>query len=78
MKLYKINRITAWILTLLIVTYIVTGFSMTGRFNVDRIIPVSLANKIHVNNLILYPTIITLFLHAGISVYPRLKNWLRK
>jgi len=72
-RLLRISRISAWVLLVLIILYIITGFSMTGRYGFSKLISISTATLIHDNLCVL--VIIFFLLHAGISVYFALKRW---
>jgi len=71
--LIKIDRVAAWILFFLMLLFFITGWSMTGRFQIIR---PGLAQNIHTSLCLL---IFIFFLtHAGIQIYFAIKRWKRK
>ncbi len=71
--LLKTSRISAYVLIVLMLVYLITGFSMIGLYDMHRIVDKNFAIYMHVN-LFLY-LIIFLVLHCGIDVYFALKRW---
>ena len=68
--LRKIDRTSAWILWFLLLTYVITGWSMTGRL---KIVPAGFAQQWHVTLSIL--VFIFLLIHPGIQIYYKLGRW---
>ena len=71
-KITTINRISAWLLFLIVVIHIVTGFSMTGFYGFDYLIDKNLARNIHLRMHAVL--LLLLILHVGISTYYDLKR----
>jgi hypothetical protein len=71
--LIKISRVSGYLLLILIVTYFITGYSMTGMYGMNRVIQKNFASYLHLNLHI--PFIILLILHCGINIYFALKRW---
>lgn len=66
-KLLRISRLSAWVLLPLIIIYIITGFSMTGRYGFNKLISIRPATLLH--DKLCIPLIIFFVLHTGISIY---------
>ncbi len=71
--LIRINRISCWLLLLVVIIYIITGYSMTGRYSFNRLIRPRLALSYH--NIMHAPLIILFLIHVGISIYFASKRW---
>ncbi|HHI04161.1 MAG TPA: hypothetical protein ENL45_01295 [Candidatus Woesearchaeota archaeon] len=71
--LTKIDRYAAWILFFLMLLFFITGWSMTGRFQIIR---PGLAQNIHTSLCIL--VFIFFLIHSGIQIYFAFKRWKRK
>jgi len=67
--LVKLNRFSAWILLILIILFIVSGYGVTKQV----INPVFAAN-LH-NKLLPIPLFIFFLLHVGISIRYALRRW---
>ena len=74
--LLKASRISAYVLLVLSVMYLVTGFSMTGLYGMHRFVDKGLAAYVHLN--LHLPFILLLVLHCGIDVYFVLKRTFTK
>lgn len=68
----KLNRLVAWILGAAVAVYIITGLAMTGRFGFDSLMSVQTADRLHSSDSLLYLLIITLVVHVGSCIYPRI------
>ena len=62
-----VNRTSAWSLLMVFIVFIATGFSMTGKFWVNRIISPEFASFLH--KTLDWPMIMLLLVHSSISFY---------
>ena len=76
MNLIKISRVSAWLLLFLMILFIVTGYSITGKYYMNKLIDPDLADDIHL--LFDIPIIILFIVHAGIQIYFTFKGWKRR
>ncbi len=71
--LVKIDRTSAWVLLFLMITFIVTGYSMTSEYGMGSVVNVMTALRIHTG---LSELVVIFFaIHAGIQVYFALLRW---
>jgi succinate dehydrogenase/fumarate reductase cytochrome b subunit len=71
--LLKTGRITGWVLFVLVLAYLLTGYAMCGKFDVSRLISKAQGEIIHKNfDLVL---LWAFAMHAGISMYFALRRW---
>jgi hypothetical protein len=68
------SRISGWILALLCVIYVATGFGMTGRFGLGAVIGYARASWIHTHPIMYVGLIVTLLLHGGYWGYVSMKK----
>ncbi len=71
--LMKAARLSGWLLLLLMILYLVTGFALCGEFGVSQWIDVRTALEIH--RLFEWPLIGAFVLHAAITIYFALRRW---
>ncbi|MCY3021467.1 MAG: hypothetical protein NTW87_20825 [Planctomycetota bacterium] len=71
--LIKIGRLSGWLLLLLILVYLVTGYAMCDRYECKRIIGLENAQIVHreFDLLLLYAFVI----HVIVSVYFAFRRW---
>jgi len=71
--LMKTGRFTGWVLLVLILTYLSTGYAMCDKYELKRVISVENAQIIHraFDLALLY----AFLLHAGVSVYFAFRRW---
>ncbi|VVB54602.1 Uncharacterised protein [uncultured archaeon] len=74
MDVVKLNRVSAWVLSLVVLVYIVTGLAMVRRFGMDSIVSVRLANTLHLSDSLLFLLVAALIAHAGFCIYGRAKR----
>ncbi len=65
--LVKIDRISAWILMILMILFFISGYSMTAEYGMGSVIDRVRATQIHVG----ISELVLLFfaIHAGIQIY---------
>jgi hypothetical protein len=71
--LVKLNRFLAWLLLPVVLIFLTTGFSMSGRLGVNRLVPRERAQALHQN--MIWPLVTLFTLHAGLSVYYSFRRW---
>ena len=69
----KTVRLTSWPLLLLILGFILTGYMMSGRFGLDRVLNEKAALALH--KLLHLPLIVLLIAHVVPSLYLAFKRW---
>ena len=67
--LIKLNRFSAWVLLVLIILFIISGYGMT-----KQIIDPIFATQLH-DNILPIPLFIFFLLHVGISIRYALRRW---
>jgi len=67
--LIKLNRFSAWVLLVLIILFIISGYGMT-----KQIIDPVFATYLH-DNILPIPLFIFFLLHVGISIRYALQRW---
>ena len=68
--LIKIDRKTVWLLFILMILFILSGYRLTGKFGLERIMDMKTAMFIHLSLDILL--IILFVLHSGLWIYIKL------
>ncbi len=71
--LVKINRFTGWCLFLLVLLFILTGFSLCGMFGFNRTLSSQTALRIH--KFFDWPLVIIFILHSVINFYFSFRRW---
>lgn len=71
--LMKTARISGWLLFVLVLLYILTGFSLTGEFGVTRLISLQTAVVIH--KIFEWPLIVVFLVHSAITIYFAFRRW---
>jgi len=71
--LLKLSRISGWVLFVLMVVYIATGYSLCGEFGFARIIDPQIALVLHDNLDI--PLVAVFLCHSLPSMYLALRRW---
>lgn len=69
-RLKKVSRVSAYLLLIVCILYIISGYSITGKYGFESIMEREMAIFIHLNLDIIF--IILFVLHAGIEIYLRL------
>jgi len=71
--LTKTARLTGWLLFLLVIGYIVTGFAMRGDFGLNDYLSAEIALGIH--QLFLWPMIVIFSVHSAVTIYFAFRRW---
>ncbi len=71
--LLKVERISGWLLFLVVIGYIVTGFSMSSRLSVNRLIEIQLAKELHQD--FVWPLVSIFAVHSVIVIYFAMRRW---
>ena len=67
--LSKLSRYSAWVVTLIIVLYIITGYGMT-----KRIVDPDWAKRLH-QHILPIPLFVALLLHGGLCARGSVRRW---
>ena len=71
--LVKTARVSGWLLFLLVLLYIVTGFALCGEFGVDQIVGEQAALSIH--KIFEWPLVATFVTHSVVTIYFAFRRW---
>ena len=71
--LVMLNRLAAWLLLVVMIIYIFSGFALCGTLGFNRWIATDRALAVHRN--LAWPLVVLFLVHAGISVYFALRRW---
>jgi len=71
--LIKTARLSGWLLLVLVILYIVTGFSLCGEYGVSKVIDYRTALEIH--KIFEWPLIVVFLVHSGITIYFAMRRW---
>jgi len=71
--LIKTARLSGWLLFVVVLLYIVTGFSLCGEFGVGALIDVKTAMAVH--SIFEWPLIVAFLVHSGITIYFAMRRW---
>jgi len=72
--LMKIARVSGWLLFVLMITYIVTAFSLSGDFGFSRLIATEWAGAIH-HRILKWPAIVVFLVHSLVTIYFAFRRW---
>ena len=50
-----------------------SGAAMAGRFGLDELISLDVANTLHLSDLLLSALVATLIVHGGLCIYPKIR-----
>jgi cytochrome b subunit of formate dehydrogenase len=71
--LLKAARLSAWLLLLLMILYISTGFVLCGEFGMSRWM--DLQTALHIHQIFEWPLVAFFLIHASITVYFSFRRW---
>lgn len=71
--LVKIVRISGWILFVIMLLFITTGFALCGKYGFSRIISTQAALRIH--KIFDMPLIVSFLTHSLVAIYFALRRW---
>jgi len=71
--LVKTARVSGWLLFLLVLLYIVTGFALCGEFGFDWMIGEQPALSIH--KIFEWPLVATFVTHSAVTIYFAFRRW---
>ncbi len=71
--LMKTARVSGWLLFLLMVVFIATGFAALSEFGMDRLIGYRAAVAVH--KFFEWPLVIAFVTHSSITIYFALRRW---
>ena len=71
--LVKTNRLSAWGLLIVVILFLISGYSMAGKYGFETIVTKQAANRLH---LALHLPLIVFFLfHSSVSILFALQRW---
>jgi len=71
--LLKTARLSAWLLLLLMLLYILTGFALCGELGMSRLMDLQTALNIH--KVFEWPLVALFPIHASITIYFSFRRW---
>jgi hypothetical protein len=71
--LLKIVRWSAWPLLPVLLLFLLTGYAMSGEFNLDRVMDEKNALTLH--RMLHVPLIILMLAHGGSAMYLAVQRW---
>ncbi|MGA2797551.1 MAG: hypothetical protein ABSE63_08245 [Thermoguttaceae bacterium] len=71
--LLKTARLSAWLLLLLMLLYILTGFALCGELGMNRWMDSQTALSIH--KIFEWPLVALFLIHASITIYFSFRRW---
>jgi hypothetical protein len=71
--LIRVNRLTAWFLLFMVLTYLCTGLALCGKLRFDRLIQTERALSLHKS--LVWPLTALFVSHTAISVYFAFRRW---
>ncbi len=71
--LLKTARLSAWLLLLLMLLYILTGFALCGELGMSRLM--DLQTALHIHKVFEWPLVFLFLIHASITIYFSFRRW---
>ena len=71
--LVKVMRASGWLLLVLVLLYILTGFALCGEYGFNRIIDYQAALNVH--KWFEWPLMAIFLAHASVTIYFALRRW---
>ena len=71
--LIKTARISGWLLFLLVLLYILTGFSLCGEYGFEKLVNYQTSLIIH--KLFEWPLIVVFVVHSLVTIYFVFRRW---
>ena len=71
--LLKTARVSAWLLLLLMIIYILTGFALCGKLGMSRLMDLQTALFIH--QIFDWPLVIVFLILVSITIYFSFRRW---
>ena len=69
----RISRVAAWLLLVVLLLYMVSGYALCGRYGADRLMDSQLALAIHDDLDV--PFFVLLAVHGGVGAYLAMRRW---
>lgn len=69
----QLLRVSGWLLMVLVPLYLATGFSLGGKFGMNRLIDVQTALAVH--RLFDWPLVAAVAVHATTTAYFAMRRW---
>ena len=71
--LVKMSRASGWLLLVLMILYLLTGYALCGKFGAERLFSVQVSNHLHAT--LDGPLVVLVVIHAGVSGYLACRRW---
>ncbi len=71
--LIKTARVTGWLLFVLVLVYILTGFALCGKLGFDQFIDYQTALDIH--QILDWPLVAIFLVHSLVTIYFAMRRW---
>jgi succinate dehydrogenase/fumarate reductase cytochrome b subunit len=71
--LMKVVRTSGWLLLLLMILYILTGFALCGEYGFNDVIDYQAALNLH--KLFEWPLVAIFLAHSGTTIYFAMRRW---
>lgn len=71
--LIKIARVSGWLLFVLVLIYILTGFALCGKLGFGQMIDLQTALGIH--QILDWPLVAIFAVHSAVTIYFALRRW---
>ena len=71
--LVKIARVSGWLLFVLVLVYILTGFALCGKLGFGQLIDLQTALGIH--QILDWPLVAIFVVHSAVTIYFALRRW---
>ena len=71
--LVKTARVSGWLLFVLVLIYIVTGFVLCSKLGFDRLIEIQTARNIH--EVLDWPFVAIFVVHSLVTIYFAMRRW---
>ena len=71
--LMKVVRVSGWLLFVLVLGYVLTGFSLCGKLGFSRVLDIQTALTIH--KFFDWPLVAVFAVHSAATIYFALRRW---
>ena len=70
--LVKVNRASAWLLLVVMIIYVGSGFALCGKLRFDQWVP---PKVIDLHNDLVWPMVALFLVHSVLSIYFAMRRW---
>jgi len=71
--LVRVSRASGWLLLVVMVLYLLTGYALCGKFGAERLLSVQVSQHLHAT--LDGPLVVLVVAHAGVSAYLAFRRW---